>query len=56
MLVIKTEHGIFGSFKDLYRFMKEENINSLKVTTNYVVNDINTQTLTIDDIKSIIEN
>lgn len=55
MLVLKTDHGNFGSFKDLYLYMKFEKVEKVKCTTNYILDDINTQWLTIEEVKKIIE-
>ena len=53
MLLIETEYGNFGNFNDLYTFMQHEGVEKVKAKTSYISNEINTLTLTIDDVWKI---
>ena len=56
MLEIKTDYGVFGSFKDLLIFVKNEGIKELAVRTYYIFDKILCTKLTVKDIENIIEN
>ena len=57
MLLIKTEYGTFGSYKDLFLYMKEERLKEVRVINEqYVVQNIpfSSGILTINEVKNII--
>ena len=57
MLLIKTEYGTFGSYKDLYLYMQEERLKEVRVINEqYVFQSIpfSSGLLTIDEVKNII--
>ena len=55
MLEIKTDYGVFGSFKDLLIFVKNEGIKELPVRTYYVFDKVLHTNLTVKDIENIID-
>lgn len=55
MFIIKTKFGNFSTFKDLYLFMKDENIYSIEVTSYYIFDKINTSNLSLDDVKKLMK-
>lgn len=57
MLLINTEYGTFGSYKDLYLYMQEERLKEVRVINEqYVFQSIpfSSGLLTIDEVKNII--
>lgn len=55
MFIIETKFGNFGTYRDLYFFMKDENINSIQVTSYYIFDKINTSNLSLDDVKKLMK-
>lgn len=55
MLQIRTEHGNFGSYKDLYLFMKEEELKEVVATTYYALSKVNCLKLTLSDVKKLAD-
>ena len=56
MLIIKTVHGNFGNFKDLYRFMKEENLKTINVNAEYIFDKVSCQTLSLLEVYNLSMN
>ena len=57
MLLINTEYGTFGSYKDLYLYMQEERLKEVRVINEqYVFHSIpfSSGLLTIEEVKNII--
>lgn len=57
MLLINTEYGTFGSYKDLYLYMQEERLKEVRVINEqYVFQSIpfSSGILTINEVKNII--
>ncbi|PRR77656.1 hypothetical protein CLLI_22200 [Clostridium liquoris] len=53
MLELKTQYGTFGNFRDLYRFMLEEDIENVRVTTYYIFDKLSTLNLSLQEIKNL---
>lgn len=53
MLLIETEYGNFGNFKDLLVFMKHEGLTEVYQTTKYIGTIVNQMTVTIEDVEKL---
>ena len=58
MLDIETKYGCFGHFKDLYKFMLENNLQKIEIIKiSYCLDEVlRAGTYTLEQIKEIIEN
>ncbi|EOS68023.1 hypothetical protein C818_04190 [Lachnospiraceae bacterium MD308] len=54
MLELKTSFGTFGNFKDMSRYMEEENIREVMVEAHYVFTKIVKLVFTLKEIKEKI--
>lgn len=55
MLDIITDFGTFSNFENLLMFMEEEFIQVINIKVDYVFENIYNSTLTIIDVKDIVE-
>jgi len=53
MLLIKTEYGNFGNFKDLYTFMIEEKIENVITDTSYIFDRVLKSSLTLEEVEEL---
>ena len=51
MLELKTSFGTFGNFRDMSRYMEEENINEVTVEAHYVFTKVAKLFFTLKEIK-----
>lgn len=54
MMIIRTEYANFGNYKDLLRFMQEENIKEVTVRTEYWRAKLTPLKMTQDDVADVI--
>jgi hypothetical protein len=55
MLELKTRFGTFGNFKDMARYMEEENIDAVTVEAHYIFTKVVKLDFTLDEIKAKLE-
>jgi len=53
MLILKTVYGDFGNFKDLYRFMQEENLKEISIAADYIFSNFSNQVLTLEEVYNL---
>lgn len=51
MLELKTSFGTFGNFKDMSRYMEEENINEATLEVHYIFTKVVKLVFTLEEIK-----
>lgn len=55
MLEIKTKFGNFGSARDLYLYMRDENIDVVNIDTRYIFDTVAKMKMTINEVKEWAE-
>ena len=53
MLILKTEFGNFSSIKDLFLFMKEENLNEIEIKAEYIFDKFFLGTLSFQKVSEL---
>lgn len=51
MLELKTSFGTFGNFRDMSRYMEEENINEVTVEVSYIFTKVVKLVFALEEIK-----
>lgn len=55
MLELKTDFGTFGNFKDMAKYMEEENIGEVTVEAHYIFTKIVKLDFTLAEIREKLE-
>ena len=55
MLELKTDFGTFGNFKDMARYMEEEEISEVTVEAHYIFTKVVKLDFTLAEIREKIE-
>jgi len=52
---MKTKYGDFGTYRDMYLFMKDENLKEIEFEASYCLTKISICNWTIEDVKKAME-